>query len=217
MNIPSSARASPQSIVLIAAGGHCRSCIDVIEQSGKYTIAGILDRRDNLGSSVVGYEIIGTDEKIPHLIDSGCVDFHVALGQVGRNDRRRQLFDEVLGRGGRLPVLASPRSYIAPTASVGAGSIIMHDALVNAGAVIGSNCIINTRALIEHDAAVGDHCHIATGAIINGGSVVGEGSFVGSGAIVFQGVDVEAGSVVAAGEIVRRDVRADRAPREARN
>ena len=30
-------------IILIGGGGHCKSCIDVIEQEGRFTIAGIVD------------------------------------------------------------------------------------------------------------------------------------------------------------------------------
>lgn len=32
-----------EQIILIGGGGHCKSCIDVIEQEGKYQIAGIVD------------------------------------------------------------------------------------------------------------------------------------------------------------------------------
>ena len=32
-----------EEIILIGGGGHCKSCIDVIEAEGKYTIAGIPD------------------------------------------------------------------------------------------------------------------------------------------------------------------------------
>ena len=32
-----------KKIILIGGGGHCKSCIDVIEQEGKYRIAGIVD------------------------------------------------------------------------------------------------------------------------------------------------------------------------------
>jgi len=31
------------NIILLGAGGHCKSCIDVIEAEGKFTIVGILD------------------------------------------------------------------------------------------------------------------------------------------------------------------------------
>ena len=30
-------------LLLIGAGGHCQSCIEVIEQNNKYLIAGIVD------------------------------------------------------------------------------------------------------------------------------------------------------------------------------
>ena len=32
-----------EKIILIGGGGHCRACIDVIEQEGRFTIAGIVD------------------------------------------------------------------------------------------------------------------------------------------------------------------------------
>ena len=32
-----------QKLILIGGGGHCRYCIDVIEQEGKYQICGIED------------------------------------------------------------------------------------------------------------------------------------------------------------------------------
>jgi tetrahydrodipicolinate N-succinyltransferase len=44
--------------------------------------------------------------------------------------------------------------------------IVVHHALINAGARVDRNCIINTKALAEHDAIIEDHCHISTGAIV---------------------------------------------------
>ena len=32
-----------KSIVLIGGGGHCRSCIDVVEEEDKHRIVGIVD------------------------------------------------------------------------------------------------------------------------------------------------------------------------------
>ena len=40
-------------IILLGAGGHCRSCIDVVESEGRFTVAGIVDRIDGGGSSSV--------------------------------------------------------------------------------------------------------------------------------------------------------------------
>ena len=53
--------------------------------------------------------------------------------------------------------------YIEPCSSVGEGTIIMHMAMVNSGAIIGANCIINSMALVEHDVVIGNNVHVATG------------------------------------------------------
>jgi len=86
-------------------------------------------------------------------------------------------------QGAQFPVICSPLGYITPHAQVADGTIVMHHALINAGARVSRNCIINTKALVEHDAIIEDHCHISTGAIVNGGATIGCGSFVGSNSV----------------------------------
>jgi hypothetical protein len=39
---------SKKKIIVVGAGGHCRSCIDVIVQEGRFEIAGVIDRPDYL-------------------------------------------------------------------------------------------------------------------------------------------------------------------------
>ena len=34
-----------KKLILIGAGGHCNSCIDVIEQENKYRIVGLIDKK----------------------------------------------------------------------------------------------------------------------------------------------------------------------------
>ena len=45
-------------ILLIGGGGHCRSCIDVIEAEGKYSIAGIVNQPGGNTDPVLGYEVL---------------------------------------------------------------------------------------------------------------------------------------------------------------
>jgi len=44
-------------LLLIGGGGHCKSCIDVIEQKNKYRIAGIVYLPEKKGQSVLSYPI----------------------------------------------------------------------------------------------------------------------------------------------------------------
>jgi len=191
-----------ESILLIGGGGHCKSVIDVIEQEGRFNIVGIVDQPELMGTRVLDYTVIANDEDLPRLIQQykyACI----TVGQIKTPYLRIELFNILKKIGFILPSLVSPRAYMSKNASIGDGSVVMHDALINAGARIGRNCIINTKALIEHDSIVADNCHVSTGAIINGGVSVGGGSFIGSHAITKQGISIEANSFIKAGSLVK--------------
>lgn len=186
-----------KKLYLIGGGGHCRSCIDVIEQTGEYTIVGIFDVKEKIGESISGYKIIDTDENISKYADKDTY-FLITVGQIKTPDLRIKLFKQDLN----FATIISPLAYVSKNATIGKGTIIMHHALVNAGAKIGNNCIINSKSLIEHDSIVGDHCHISTGAIVNGDCSIGPGSFIGSNAVLKQGIKVTERSIVPYGEKV---------------
>ena len=57
------------TLILIGGGGHCKSCIDVIEMEGKYHIAGIVDVSKKLQKRILGYTIMGTDQDLPKLVE----------------------------------------------------------------------------------------------------------------------------------------------------
>lgn len=189
-------------LVLVGGGGHCKSCIDVIEASGQYVIKGILDLEPKLGEKILGYTIIGTNEDIPLLVKEKN-DFFITVGSIGNPLKRIELFNLVISFGGLLPIIISPNAYVSRYTRIGVGTIVMHHAMINASAVVGENCIINTKALIEHDAIIGDHCHISTGSIVNGGTIIGARSFFGSGAVSKQYIRIPENSFIKANSIVK--------------
>lgn len=192
-------------LVIVGAGGHARSCIDVIEMNGQFDVVGLIGRTEEIGRTVLAYPVIGSDADLSALAGQGACAI-IAVGQIRTDEVRRSLFERLCRIGFELPVIVSPLAHVSRHAEVGNGSIIMHYAMVNAGARVGSNCIINTAGVIEHDSQVGDHCHISTGAILNGGVRVGAGCFVGSRSVVREGCSIGEGSVIGAGLTVRRDV-----------
>ena len=194
-----------EKIILTGGGGHCRSCIDVIEQEGKYRIAGIVDLPEKLHQKILGYEIIATDDDLPQLLKE-YKNFLITLGQIKTPEKRIRIFQTLKESGAKLPVIISPLAYVSKHAEIGDGTIIMHHALINTGAKIGSNCIINNKALIEHDAIIGDHCHIATGATINGGVKVGRGTFFGSNAVCKEYIEIGENAVIGCGAKIIKNI-----------
>ncbi len=189
-------------ILLIGGGGHCKSVIDVIEQEGKYEIAGILDNKELVGQKILGYEFIGTDADIGKFVKEGYV-FLITVGQIESSSIRKKLFALLSKNSAMLVTVISPRAYISKHADIGKGTIVMHDALVNTSASIGENCIINSKALIEHDAVIEDFCHISTSAVINGGVKVKEGTFFGSNAVSKEYIETDKDAFIKAGTTYR--------------
>ena len=189
-----------EDLILIGGGGHCRSCIDVIEMEGRFAIRGIVDENEAL-AAVQDYPLLGREEDILALSRS-CRNFLITIGQIKSPEPRMRLFEQLKQLGITLPIVVSPLAHVSRQASLGEGTIVMHHALVNAGAFVGHNCIINTKALIEHDVVIEDHCHISTAAVVNGGAKVQCCSFIGSNAVVRELVTVGEQSIVGAGVTV---------------
>ena len=53
-----------EKIIIIGAGGHAHASIDVIEQCDKYSIVGLIVKKEKLTSTVFGYSVLGTDKEL---------------------------------------------------------------------------------------------------------------------------------------------------------
>lgn len=191
-------------LVLLGAGGHAHSCIDVIEQHGQFAIAGLIGAADEVGRTVLGYPVIGTDASLPELAGRYRHAL-VTVGQITKPEPRIRLFETLQRLGWVLPTIVSPRAYVSAHATIGEGTIVMHGAVINANASVGRNCIINSMSLIEHDATIEDHCHVATAAAVNGGVRVGAGTFLGSQCSVRENVVIAQRCVIGMGQTVIAD------------
>ncbi|VEN74494.1 Acetyltransferase [Candidatus Desulfarcum epimagneticum] len=189
-------------IILIGGGGHCKSCIDVIEQDGGFSIAGIVDLPENIEKKVLGYPVIACDDELASL-RKRYNHFAVTVGYIRSPDLRFNLYQRVKELNASLPVIISPHAYVSRHSQIGEGTMVFHNAVVNAGAKIGVNNIINSCCLIEHDAVVGDHCHISTGAIVNGGTQIGDKAFCGSGSVSKEYISIPGKTFVKAHSIIK--------------
>ncbi len=91
-----------EKIILIGGGGHCRSCIDVLEREGRFTIAGIVDVPEKKEHNTLGYPVIGTDADFAKLIKIPP-NVLIALGQIKSPLRRMELYDDLIQMGAHFP------------------------------------------------------------------------------------------------------------------
>lgn len=190
------------NIILIGAGGHSKSCIDVIESTGSYIIKGLIDLKEKIGERVLGYPIIDYDDNIAKYVNDKTF-FLITLGQIKSAERRKELFNNLKNLNAKIATIISPYAYISKYAKIDEGTIIMHFAFLNAGVVVGKNCIINTNAHLEHDVKVGSNCHLSTSCVVNGDCLIGNEVFVGSNATVIQGSIIQNNSFIKAGSLYK--------------
>ncbi len=194
-----------KNIILIGGGGHCKSCIDVIESGDKFKVAGIVDKKEKISLKISGHEIIACDEDLPELVKE-YEYYLITIGQIKSAFKRVKKFEFIKELGGKFPTIISPSSYISKSAVVGEGTIVMHNAIINTEACVGKNCIINTAAIIEHESRIMDHCHISTGVVINGENSIGESTFIGSNSVTANNITIESNTVLGAGSFVSRSL-----------
>jgi sugar O-acyltransferase (sialic acid O-acetyltransferase NeuD family) len=194
-------------MIIVGAGGHALSCIDVIEQENKYKIVGLIGLEDEVGKIVSGYEVIGTDTELEKILSSCDYAFN-AVGQIENPKIRIKIYENLVKIGFSLPTIISTKAYVSSKAKLGNASIIHHGATINSTARVGNNTIINSHALIEHGVKLGDHCHISTGVIINGDVSIGSRTFIGSGSVIKQEISIGTDSFIKMGSVVMKSIEA---------
>lgn len=194
-----------KKIILVGGGGHCLSCVDVIESEGIFEIEGIVLPTLENSKPVLDYPVIGTNENLPELLKQTS-NILICDGQITNSEIRKKHFEFLKKLGANFPIIRSPNAYCSLQATLGEGTILMHGSIVNANAQVGVNCIINSRSVVEHDVKIEDHCHISTGSIINGSAKLGMGSFIGSGAIIEEGIEIGKQVIIGAGYTVTKNI-----------
>ncbi len=190
-------------LILVGGGGHCKSVIEAAESAG-FEIKGILDLPHTVGNRTLGHEIIGCDDDIPKYVD--CCDFVITVGFIKNPGLRIKLHELIKSAGGNLATVVASTAYVSRYATLEEGTVVLHQANINAGTKIGKSVIINSCANIEHDAEVGNFCHVSTGAMINGDCKIGSGCFIGSQSVLANGVEITSGTIIGAGTVVIKNI-----------
>lgn len=195
-----------EKILILGNGGHAKSLIDTIERENKYEISGLIINENDV--NVGEYKIIGNDDDLNNLFQSGIRNAAVGIGYMGKSDLREKIYARLKEIGYNLPAICDPSAMIANHVEIGEGSFIGKGAIINSYAAVGKMCIINSASVIEHDCRVDDFSHVSVAAVLCGGVHVGRASFIGANATVIQMKEIGKRCIIGAGAVIRNDVKA---------
>lgn len=193
-------------LVILGGGGHARVIIDTCRAAG-LVIAGVLDRNPpDTPAALLGAAYLGDDNRLD---DPAFVAAHRFINGVGAQRPRRRLSDRLDSAGAVLATVIHPAAWVSPSATLGAGTLVVAGAIVNAAARIGRSAILNTGCSVDHDNQLGERCQVGPGARLAGTVTAGMDVVIGAGAVVIPGVTLGDNVTVGAGAVVLRDVAAD--------
>ena len=131
-------------------------CLDIIEKEGKYNVVGFIDTYKGKARLKNGYEILGSEDELPHLMDK--FNFSAGIVAIGDNWIRKVLADRIseIVPNFRFISTIHPRAIIGRDVRIGKGTVVMPGAIVNSNSFVGNFCIINTNASLDHDGIMGE-------------------------------------------------------------
>lgn len=192
----------PKRNIIIGAGGHGKVIADMMQRQGRQVIGFLDDNRALSGQYVFDLPILGTTEQWQQFNPDGIV--------VGIGDNRiRHLIVQRIEKMKTVPPwisLIHPNAVVAESVTVGAGTVVMAGAIINADTSLGRHVIINTGATVDHDCQIGNFVHIAPGANLAGDVKVLTGAFLGIGCAVVPGCQINQNVVIGAGACVTKSI-----------
>ena len=78
-----------KKIILIGAGGHAESCLDVILLTKKFKILGFIDKTKNI--NLLNYKVLG-DERYLEKVSKKKINLHISLGFIKSPKKESKYF-----------------------------------------------------------------------------------------------------------------------------
>ena len=186
-----------KDVIIIGTGGHAKVVADIVLNSSDHLVGFLTS--DTGKADFMGWPVLGRDTEY-RKFEHCC--FVIAIGNPGV----REQIAHSMGGAKWYTAIHPSASISAVHTSIGEGSVVMANAVINPYARIGKHCIINSNATVEHDNVIEDFAHISVRAALAGTVRVGTRTWIGVGATVSNGLSICQDCMVGAGTVVVKNI-----------
>jgi sugar O-acyltransferase (sialic acid O-acetyltransferase NeuD family) len=195
-----------KNIVLIGGGNQVQYSIDIIEKQNIYNIIGIIDSKQEIGSTIYKHKIIGRQESLLELIEK--YNIKGGLITIGDNYSRYCVHNiiERIKPDFEFINAIHPSVVIGNNVTLGTGILAMAGCIFNPGAYIGNFTFFATGAHVEHDCYISDYSSISAGSLTGGHVKLGRFSALTLGVTAVDRIEIGENTVVGAGSVVLKSL-----------
>ena len=196
-----------KNLIVLGAGGLARECWETLLLTSKRRVAAARcfadpePRPDHWAHRAFAH--VAATDLLWRESSLASGDVVIAIGDMAA---RRRLASEVVARAGELLSMTHPDTSIGSSCRIGAGSIVLAQAVLTAEVYVGDCSILNPGVSISHNSAVGSFCNIGPGVRVCGRVRIHDDVELGAGAIVLPDRTIGEGARVGAGAVVTDDV-----------
>lgn len=196
-----------KKVIIIGSGGHAAEIRDYINHhnvarpSERLEVVGFLD--DNSSTHVhYGFseEYLGGIEAHAIVLDT----FYI-MG-IANLKYRKGIVQEFKMKGATFISLIHPTALISPSAHIGEGVVISHNASVGPKAVVGDFNVLNSRCTVGHDTKMGSFNFISPQTALSGNTKIGNENMFGTNSATIPGIQVGNQNKIGAGMIVYKNI-----------
>ena len=196
---------SNRKIIIIGAGGHAAELRDYIGHMQKLgtdiQVEGFLDDDAN-AYATYGYAEPFLGSITDHEVSTDA-DYLMGIANI---KYRRPIIERFEAAGAVFRGLIHPTVLLSPSATLGKGVIISHNASVGPKVVIGDHNIINSRCTIGHDTVLGKYNFVSPQVAFSGHTTVGDENMIGVNSCTIPGLVIGNNNVIAAGTVLYKNV-----------
>lgn len=196
-----------QKVIIVGSGGHAAELRDYIRhynQSSPQEQIEVIGFIDDNADTHAHY---GFEE--PFL--GGIKDHEVRtdtayLMGIANLKYRRSIIEQFTSQGGTFIGLIHPTALVSPSAEIGEGTVISHNASVGPKVKIGKYNMLNSRCTIGHDTVLGDYNFISPKVALSGNTRIGNENMIGTNASTIPGAQIGNNNTIGAGMIVYKNI-----------
>ena len=197
-----------KKLAIIGAGGHGK-VVGEIALLNNYESINFFDDKLNKNKEFP-FDLLGSVEYLKNHLE----DYDFFFVAIGDNRKRYDKIEWLKREKVNIVSLVHPKSIISRFSSLGTGTCVMANAVINVGSLIKEGVIINTSASIDHDCIIEEYAHISPNCSLSGSVKIGKFSHLGTGTSVHPGIIVGNNVKTGIGSKIYKDILDDKIYKE---